>query len=134
MSPEQATGEGEPDARSDIYSLGAVAYFMLTGRPPFPGENAIKVMIAHASQQVTPPSVHRPDIPADLEAIVLRCLAKHPADRFQDTGFALRRPWPRAIVPAAGRARMRRSGGHAAVGQAPQLVRTNAALEPAVVG
>jgi serine/threonine-protein kinase len=84
MSPEQATGEGEPDARSDIYSLGAVAYFMLTGRPPFPGQNAIKVMIAHASEQVTPPSEHRPDIPSDLEAIVLRCLAKDPAERFQD--------------------------------------------------
>jgi serine/threonine-protein kinase len=57
---------------------------MLTGRPPFPGENAIKVMIAHASQDVTPPSQIRAEIPADLEAIVLRCLAKHPADRFQD--------------------------------------------------
>jgi serine/threonine-protein kinase len=84
MSPEQVTGEAEADARSDIYALGAVAYLMLTGRPPFPGENAIKVMIAHASQEVTPPSQLRPDIPADLEAIVLRCLAKHPADRFQD--------------------------------------------------
>jgi serine/threonine-protein kinase len=85
MPPEQATGEGEPDARSDIYSLGAVAYCMLTGRPPFAGDNAVRIMIAHASQDVKPPSAYRPDIPADLEAIVLRCLAKHPADRFQDT-------------------------------------------------
>jgi len=84
MAPEQATG-GEPDARSDVYSLGAVAYYMLTGRPPFPGDNAIKVMIAQATEPVTPPSVYRPDIPADLEAIVLRCLAKSPSDRFQDT-------------------------------------------------
>jgi eukaryotic-like serine/threonine-protein kinase len=84
MAPEQATG-GESDARSDIYSLGAVAYFMLTGRPPFPGENAIKVMIAHASEAVTPPSVYRPDLPADLEAIIMRSLAKSPTDRFQDT-------------------------------------------------
>jgi serine/threonine-protein kinase len=84
MAPEQATG-GEPDARSDVYSLGAVAYYMLTGRPPFPGENAIKVMIAQASEPVTPPSVYRREIPADLEAIVLRCLAKSPSDRFQDT-------------------------------------------------
>jgi serine/threonine-protein kinase len=84
MAPEQATG-GEPDARSDIYSIGAVAYFMLTGRPPFPGDNAIKVMIAHASEPVTPPSVFRPDVPADLEAVVMRSLAKSPADRFQDT-------------------------------------------------
>ncbi|MEX2138738.1 MAG: serine/threonine-protein kinase [Pirellulales bacterium] len=84
MAPEQATG-GEPDARSDIYSLGSVAYFMLTGRPPFPFDNAIKVMIAHASEAVTPPSAYRPDLPADLEAIVMRSLAKSPADRFQDT-------------------------------------------------
>jgi serine/threonine-protein kinase len=84
MAPEQATG-GEPDARSDVYSLGAVTYYMLTGRPPFPGDNAIKVMIAQASEPVTPPSVYRPDIPADLEAIVLRCLAKSPSERFQDT-------------------------------------------------
>jgi serine/threonine-protein kinase len=84
MAPEQATG-AEADARSDIYSLGAVAYYMLTGRPPFPGDNAIKVMIAHASEAVTPPSVHRPDIPADLEAIVMRSLAKTPSERFADT-------------------------------------------------
>jgi hypothetical protein len=84
MAPEQATG-GEPDARSDVYSLGAVAYYMLTGRPPFPGENAIKVMIAQASEPVTPPSVYRREIPADLEAIVMRCLEKSPRERFQDT-------------------------------------------------
>jgi serine/threonine-protein kinase len=84
MAPEQAIG-GEPDARSDVYSLGAVAYYMLTGRPPFPGENAIKVMIAQASEPVTPPSVYRREIPADLEAIVLRCLEKAPSERFQDT-------------------------------------------------
>lgn len=84
MAPEQATG-GEPDARSDIYSIGAVAYFMLTGRPPFAFDNAIKVMIAHASEPVTPPSVHRPDVPSDLEAIIMRSLAKSPAERFQDT-------------------------------------------------
>jgi len=84
MAPEQATGS-EADARSDVYSLGAVAYFMLTSRPPFPFDNAIKVMIAHASEAVTPPSVYRPDLPADLEAIVMRALAKSPVDRFQDT-------------------------------------------------
>jgi serine/threonine-protein kinase len=84
MAPEQATG-GEPDARSDVYSVGAVAYYMLTGRPPFPGDNAIKVMIAQASEPVTAPSVYRPEIPADLEAIVLRCLEKSPSERFQDT-------------------------------------------------
>jgi serine/threonine-protein kinase len=85
MAPEQATGEGEPDIRSDIYALGAVAYYMLTGRPPFTADNPLKVMIAHATQQVVPPSQHRRDLPQDLEQVVLKCLAKNPVDRFQDT-------------------------------------------------
>jgi len=82
MSPEQATGDGHPDARSDIYSLGAVMYFLLTGRPPFEGDRPIKVMIAHAHKDVVPPSEHRPDLPGDIEEVVLRCLAKDPAERF----------------------------------------------------
>jgi serine/threonine-protein kinase len=84
MSPEQARGLGEIDARSDIYSLGAVAYALLTGRPPFDGNNAMEVMIAHARDAVIWPSKHEADVPADLEHIVLRCLAKSPDDRFQD--------------------------------------------------
>ena len=58
--------------------------------PPFDSDQPLKVIIAHASQDVVPPSRLRPDIPADLEAIVMRCLAKRPADRFQDVaGLAL---------------------------------------------
>ncbi|MEK6247667.1 MAG: serine/threonine protein kinase, partial [Planctomycetales bacterium] len=84
MSPEQASGSHEPDARSDIYSLGAVAYFILTGRPPFEDSNPMKVIIAHARDQVLPLSKYAPDIPRDLEQIVVRCLAKEPHERFQD--------------------------------------------------
>jgi eukaryotic-like serine/threonine-protein kinase len=84
MSPEQALGDSEPDARSDVYSLGAVAYFLLTGMPPFTSDQPLKVIIAHISKEVVPPSLLRSDIPADVEAIVLRCLAKAPDDRFQD--------------------------------------------------
>jgi serine/threonine-protein kinase len=83
ISPEQALGEVKPDARSDIYSLGAVAYYLLTGLPPFAGDKALKVIFAHAHDPVTPPSEHQPDLPADLEAVVLRCLEKNPADRYQ---------------------------------------------------
>lgn len=83
MSPEQATGDIEPDGRSDIYSLGAVAYYMLTGRPPFMHDNAIKVLMAHAGKEVPKPSEFQPDVPADLEQVVLRCLEKDPADRYQ---------------------------------------------------
>ena len=82
MSPEQATGEMNPDARSDIYSLGAVGYYLLTGRPPFVADRPIKVMIAHAHEQVTPPSAHSDGVPSDLEEVILRCLAKAPADRY----------------------------------------------------
>jgi eukaryotic-like serine/threonine-protein kinase len=84
MSPEQATGDGTPDGRSDIYSLGAVMYLLLTGRPPFDSDKAIKVMIAHAHEPVVPPSEFNAEIPEDLEQVVLRCLAKDPQDRYQD--------------------------------------------------
>jgi hypothetical protein len=82
MSPEQALGDSEPDARSDVYSLGAVAYYLLTGSPPFDGDKPMRVILAHAHEPVVPPSHLRSDIPADLEAVVLRCLAKNPADRY----------------------------------------------------
>lgn len=81
MSPEQAAGL-KLDARSDIYSLGCVAYYLLTGRPPFEGESAWRVMVAHAKEPVTPPSRWNHSIPKDLEAVVMRCLAKEPHDRY----------------------------------------------------
>jgi serine/threonine-protein kinase len=84
MSPEQATGAREIDGRSDIYSLGAVAYYLLTGRPPFDRDDGFGLMIAHARDPVVPPSKVRADIPEDLERVVLRCLAKDAADRFPD--------------------------------------------------
>ncbi len=83
MSPEQAVGDDHPDARSDIYSLGAVGYYLLTGAPPFEGERPIQVMIGHAREEVVPPSRRQAGIPPDLEQVVLRCLAKAPIDRFQ---------------------------------------------------
>jgi serine/threonine-protein kinase len=83
MSPEQALGDNEPDARSDVYSLGAVAYYLLTGAPPFDGDKPLRIILAHAHDPVPPPSRLRSEIPADLEKVVLRCLAKNPADRYQ---------------------------------------------------
>jgi hypothetical protein len=83
MAPERFLEDAEPDARSDIYSLGAVAYYLLTGQPPFRGETPVKVMIAHAREPVVPPRQLAPAIPADLEAIVLRCLVKEPVGRYQ---------------------------------------------------
>ncbi|MHC5540446.1 serine/threonine protein kinase, partial [Singulisphaera rosea] len=84
MSPEKAMGARTLDERSDIYSLGAVAYFLLTGRAPFDEESGIGVMIAHARDPVVPPSSVVADIPEDLERVVMKCLEKRPDDRYQD--------------------------------------------------
>jgi serine/threonine-protein kinase len=84
MSPEQAMAVGDADVCSDIYSLGAVAYFALTARPPFDADHPMKVIVAHARDEVVPPSQIRPTVPADVERIVLRCLAKQPGERFRD--------------------------------------------------
>lgn len=80
MSPEQASGD-DMDARSDLYSLGAVAFFAVTGRAPFDGENAVTVMAKHVT--APPPCVAdiRPDLPGTLSAAIDRCLAKRPAAR-----------------------------------------------------
>lgn len=61
-----------------------MAYYLLTGRAPFLGETAMEVMAAVARDPVEPPSHHRPELPADLERIVVRCLAKSPSDRYPD--------------------------------------------------
>jgi len=82
MSPEQATSARSIDGRADIYSIGAVLYFALTGKPPFDKETPAAVMAAHASEPIRSPSQMGFDVPGDLEAVVLKCLAKTPADRF----------------------------------------------------
>jgi serine/threonine-protein kinase len=84
MSPEQATGHLELDARSDLYSLGAVAYYLLAGRAPFEAGGTIGVLISLARDPVVPPSQLRPETPRDLERAVLTCLAKDPDGRFRD--------------------------------------------------
>lgn len=85
MSPEQAKGNRDVDGRSDIYALGAVMYFALSGRPPFQHENPMEMMIAHASEPPMPLRDIAPDVPGDLAIVVMRCLAKSAADRYEDT-------------------------------------------------
>ncbi len=84
MPPEQATGDSELDGRTDLYALGAIAYHMLTGRPPFEAKTPMGILLAHASKPVVPPSELVPDIPSDLEGIVLRLLEKNSCNRFAD--------------------------------------------------
>ncbi len=82
-APETTVGDGTIDARSDIYSLGATAYFLLTGQPVFTGDRAIRIVFAHVHETPVPPSERLPGVAADLESLVLRCLEKSPDDRFQ---------------------------------------------------
>ena len=83
MSPEQAAANPHVDHRADIYALGALAYEMLCGQPPFSGANPQQVLSAHVTQTPDPCTTHRTSVPAALDALVMRCLAKLPADRWQ---------------------------------------------------
>src|SRR6266540_2208560 len=82
LSPEQARGAAV-DQRSDLYSVGIVLYELLTGTVPFNGETPVEIAMRHLSDTPQPPSIKRPEIPPDLDMIVLRALAKNPDDRFQ---------------------------------------------------
>ena len=80
MPPEQALGR-PPEARSDLYSLGAMLYEMVTGRPPFLGDDAVAIISQHINTAPVAPSWHNPEVPRALEALVLRLLAKAPEER-----------------------------------------------------
>jgi serine/threonine-protein kinase len=83
MSPEQCRGLADVDQRSDIYALGCVLFHLLTGRPPFEGEGPGDIISAHIREPISAPSAHAPEIAPGVDALVQRCLAKAPADRFQ---------------------------------------------------
>jgi serine/threonine-protein kinase len=70
------------DARADLYSLGALAHFLLTGAPVFPGRSLVEICAAHLHSPASPPSALNAAVPAQLDAVVLRCLEKKPAVRF----------------------------------------------------
>jgi serine/threonine-protein kinase len=90
ISPEAARGR-PTDARSDIYGLGGVLYFLLTGRPPFIERNANALLLAHVAQRPTPPSALLSSPLSDyVEKVVLRCLAKAPDDRYPDAQALIR--------------------------------------------
>jgi serine/threonine-protein kinase len=83
MAPEQAAGDPNVDHRADIYALGAMAYEMLTGRPPFTSLSPHQMLAAHVTEPVPPITDHRPTLPPEVADLVMRCLEKNPADRPQ---------------------------------------------------
>ena len=83
MSPEQVRSEEDVDVRTDIYSLGCVLYEMVTGRRPFESKSQFEVMLAHVNQAPAPPSSLVQGLPAEVEALILKALAKDPAHRYQ---------------------------------------------------
>ena len=82
LSPEQARGE-TVDSRSDVYSAGCLLYELLTGRPPFVGDSPVAVAYQHVREQAQPPSDHDTDLPPEVDAIVMKSLAKRVEDRYQ---------------------------------------------------
>ena len=83
MAPEQAAGRSKQvGPATDLYSLGAILYQLLTGRPPFVGETAMEVVSQVANSEPVPPRHVRPTVPADLDTICLKCLNKQPNQRY----------------------------------------------------
>jgi tRNA A-37 threonylcarbamoyl transferase component Bud32 len=118
ISPEQADGK-EVDTRTDIYSLGASLYEMLTGEVPYKGDTAIAIVLEHMTAPI--PSVRslRPDVPGAVDEIIARCMAKEPRDRYQT---------PAELVKAIDAALGKR------VAPSPELVRPARAVEPEALG
>src|SRR6185437_10544270 len=89
MAPEQAVADPHVDHRADFYAVGALAYEMLAGRPPFTAPTAQAMLAAQITQAPEPVAQHRRTIPPALNAVVMRCLEKRPADRWQSAAEVL---------------------------------------------
>ena len=106
MAPEQATADPGIDHRADIYAAGVLAYEMLTGRTPFHGASPQAVLTAHVTQAPDHVLVHRPDVPPELADVVMKCLEKDPADRWQTADEAVRELDRLVVTPSGGMERV----------------------------
>jgi serine/threonine-protein kinase len=133
LSPEQARGE-RVDSRSDLYSTGCLLYELLTGRPPFTGDSPVAIAYQHVRENPIPPSRVDPDVPAWADAIVLKAMAKSPADRYQ-TAADMRADLQRAAsglpVAAAPPTRMDMYPGTQRTGADPMMTGRTSAIPPA---
>jgi serine/threonine protein kinase len=100
LAPEQALNSNV-DGRADVYGLGAVAFFLLTGKPPFDGGNLAQKLIRHQTEVPAPVTAERPEVPAGLAAVVARMLVKDPAGRPRSPSrlIAELRPWVVEVAP-----------------------------------
>jgi Tol biopolymer transport system component len=101
MAPEQATADPNIDHRVDIYAVGVMAYELLTGRTPFAGLTPQQMLAAHVTETPAPMTRYRPSLSPGLASVVMRCLAKHPADRWQTAQELLTQLEP-LVTPSGG--------------------------------
>jgi len=106
MSPEQALGRDTVDARADLYAFGAMLFQLLTGAPPYEGKTSQEIVGRHLSEPVPDATVRNPRVPAWLNHVIRRCMAKDPADRYASAGHVmealragLATPSPAGVVP-----------------------------------
>jgi class 3 adenylate cyclase len=142
LPPEQAVG-GDVTPRSDLYSLGAMLYEMLTGRPPFVGEDSVSIISQHLNTRPVAPSWHNPEVGPDVEELVQSLLEKDPAERPADAAKVrsrieeIRRA-PAPSVKQAPRSRSRPAGGRAPgatfIGREQEMKRLKAGVDAALGG
>jgi serine/threonine-protein kinase len=131
MAPELALGADPVDGRSDLYSLGCVGYWLLTGKTVFSSATLLGQLVAHRSESPEPVSSRAP-VPAELDAVIARCLSKKPSDRFADAE-ALRAALAAVPLPATWNGeRAKRWWEANMTGQAAALSSRAIALEPTV--